>query len=104
MERSATYKVVLSVDESSIVPILNDAVDAHPNVSFGSYPFVGRPDFQTVLTLESRPVESIKVSLSLSKDEMDNNVKRALDYLIHELEERESGSILRVENNDGLSF
>eukprot|EP00546_Thalassionema_frauenfeldii_P011574 CAMPEP_0178925948 /NCGR_PEP_ID=MMETSP0786-20121207/18225_1 /TAXON_ID=186022 /ORGANISM="Thalassionema frauenfeldii, Strain CCMP 1798" /LENGTH=636 /DNA_ID=CAMNT_0020600945 /DNA_START=121 /DNA_END=2031 /DNA_ORIENTATION=+ len=104
LERSATYKVVLSVDEASIVPILNDAVDAHPNVSFGSYPFVGRPDFQTVLTLESRPVESRKDPLILSKDEMDNNVKRALDHLIHELEERESGSILRVENNDGLSF
>eukprot|EP00547_Thalassionema_nitzschioides_P009318 CAMPEP_0194229806 /NCGR_PEP_ID=MMETSP0156-20130528/44078_1 /TAXON_ID=33649 /ORGANISM="Thalassionema nitzschioides, Strain L26-B" /LENGTH=637 /DNA_ID=CAMNT_0038962365 /DNA_START=188 /DNA_END=2101 /DNA_ORIENTATION=- len=104
LERSATYKVILSVDESSIVPILNDAVDAHPNVSFGSYPFVGRPDFQTVLTLESRAVEEGKDQLSVSKDEMDNNVKRALDDLIYELEKREKGSILRVENDDRLSF
>eukprot|EP00548_Thalassiothrix_antarctica_P001025 CAMPEP_0194131250 /NCGR_PEP_ID=MMETSP0152-20130528/2058_1 /TAXON_ID=1049557 /ORGANISM="Thalassiothrix antarctica, Strain L6-D1" /LENGTH=638 /DNA_ID=CAMNT_0038825977 /DNA_START=112 /DNA_END=2028 /DNA_ORIENTATION=- len=105
LERSATYKVVLSVDEASIVSILNDAVEHHPNVNFGSYPFIGRPDFQTVLTLEGRIVDDdIAIGNSLTKEEMDQNVKRALDDLIHELENNEGGSVLRVDNDDGLFF
>jgi molybdopterin-biosynthesis enzyme MoeA-like protein len=39
LERSLSYKVVLNVDEPSIVDILNDAVKKYPKVSFGSYPF-----------------------------------------------------------------
>eukprot|EP00934_Nitzschia_sp_Nitz4_P008512 Nitzschia sp. Nitz4//scaffold274_size25273//10710//12764//NITZ4_008328-RA/size25273-processed-gene-0.8-mRNA-1//1//CDS//3329545284//8502//frame0 len=52
LERGAAYKVVLGVDEPSIVDVLNNVVSEHPNVSFGSYPFVGHPEFKTVLTLE----------------------------------------------------
>ena len=40
LERSATFKVVLSADEPSIVPLLNKVVQNHPDVCFGSYPFV----------------------------------------------------------------
>lgn len=114
LERSASYKVVLSVDETSIVPVLNAVVDRHPDVAFGSYPFVGQPDFKTVVTLEARLVEgdlrrnsSIsleKGALVMTKEKMDRNVKVALDDLINELERREKGSILRVDNNDGMLF
>mmetsp|Transcript_25730 Transcript_25730/g.38494 ORF Transcript_25730/g.38494 Transcript_25730/m.38494 type:complete len:255 (-) Transcript_25730:148-912(-) len=54
---SVTCKLVLSVDEVSVVPMLNEVVDAHPHVSFGSYPFVGHPEFHTVVTLEANECE-----------------------------------------------
>ena len=52
-ERSVAYKIVLSIDEASIVDILNQVVSRHPEVSFGSYPFVSHPEFKTVVTLEA---------------------------------------------------
>jgi molybdopterin-biosynthesis enzyme MoeA-like protein/3'-phosphoadenosine 5'-phosphosulfate sulfotransferase (PAPS reductase)/FAD synthetase len=52
-ERSVFYKIVLSVDEASIVDVLNRVVSKHPDVSFGSYPFVSHPEFKTVVTLEA---------------------------------------------------
>jgi FAD synthetase len=118
LERSETYKVVLSVDETRIVPILNRAVERHPDVSFGSYPFFGQPDVKTVLTLEGRLVEgglnrSISQFLAsqdisqqnrMTKEQMDRNVKNALDELINELDILEKGCILRVDNNDGMLF
>jgi molybdopterin-biosynthesis enzyme MoeA-like protein/3'-phosphoadenosine 5'-phosphosulfate sulfotransferase (PAPS reductase)/FAD synthetase len=52
-ERSVFYKIVLSVDEASIVDVLNRVVSKHPGVSFGSYPFVSHPEFKTVVTLEA---------------------------------------------------
>jgi FAD synthetase len=102
LERSAVYKVVLSVDEAAIVSILNAAVGEHPEVSFGSYPFVSHPDFKTVLTLEGRLKSAepeVNRRKSFSKCQMDHHVRLALDYLLTHLPE---GSILRVENDDGL--
>eukprot|EP00534_Pseudo-nitzschia_fraudulenta_P012766 CAMPEP_0201207722 /NCGR_PEP_ID=MMETSP0851-20130426/175001_1 /ASSEMBLY_ACC=CAM_ASM_000631 /TAXON_ID=183588 /ORGANISM="Pseudo-nitzschia fraudulenta, Strain WWA7" /LENGTH=676 /DNA_ID=CAMNT_0047496193 /DNA_START=226 /DNA_END=2256 /DNA_ORIENTATION=- len=119
LERSLVYKIILSVDEQSIVDILNNAVKKHPKVSMGSYPFVSHPEFQTVVTLEADLVDSATLNkiggdndrtsgfrnslflgsdaVILSKDVRDRNVRLALDDLINELPE---GSILRVENND----
>jgi FAD synthetase len=54
LQRRTSYKVVLSVDETSIVSILNKAVANHPNVVIGSYPYVSQPDYQTILTVEGR--------------------------------------------------
>jgi molybdopterin-biosynthesis enzyme MoeA-like protein len=103
MERSAVYKVVLSVDEGTIVSVLNAAVKEHPEVAFGSYPFVSHPEFKTVLTLEGRlKSQQPPVGLpreSFTKVEMDHHVRLALDYLLTNLPE---GSILRVENDDDL--
>jgi FAD synthetase len=114
LERSVTYKVVLSVDEASIVDALNAAVERHPDVTFGSYPFVSHPDFKTVLTLEGRILKFGARSSSFedecdatggqtlfSKEQMDFHVQVALDELIDTLPE---GSILRVDNNDGMLF
>lgn len=117
LERSMTYKVVLSVDEPSIVPLLNRVVENHPDVCFGSYPFVGQPDFKTVVTLEGRLIQGDarrnsylvlpKGPLSeqiMTKEDMDCNVKLALDDLINELESHDKGSVLRVDNDDGMLF
>jgi FAD synthetase len=122
LERSAAYKVVLSVDEQSIVDILNEAVQKHPNVTFGSYPFVSHPEYKTVLTLEGSLVDSADnideapptTSLTsrnsrcfdandmiIPKDVRDRYVRLALDDLITQLPE---GSILRVENDDLTPF
>jgi FAD synthetase len=114
LERSVTYKVVLSVDEASIVNALNAAVERHPHVTFGSYPFVSHPDFKTVLTLEGRMLkfgarsssfedkcEAAGGQILFSKEQTDFHVQVALDELIDTLPE---GSILRVDNNDGMLF
>jgi molybdenum cofactor synthesis domain-containing protein len=115
LERSITYKVVLSVDEASIVDALNGVVSRHPQVSFGSYPFMDHPAVKTVLTLEGTMIKggltrtnslSYLERKSLTKDrnskeEMDYNVRLALDDLINALPK---DSILRVDNNDGLLF
>ena len=127
LERSAAYKVVLSVDEASIVDALNGAVLKHPNVTFGSYPFVSHPEYKTVLTLEGSLVAAAQSSPSNSevllgtnnphgrnnsrffdpnelitpKSERDRFVRLALDDLIQGLPE---GSILRVENDDLTPF
>jgi len=123
LERSLAYKVVLSVDEPSIVDVLNRAVKKHPNVSFGSYPFVSHPEFKTVLTLEGNLVECEGIpndesslpdnygtrnsvlferdAIILPKEVRDRNVRRALDDLIRLLPQ---GSILRVENEDSNPF
>lgn len=103
MERSAVYKVVLSVDEATIVSVLNSAVEEHREVVFGSYPFVSHPEFKTVLTLEGRMMSQEQPKFdsraSFTKDQMDHHVRLALDYLLTNLPK---GSILRVENDDGL--
>jgi hypothetical protein len=99
-ERSAAYKVVLKCDEISIVDILNNAVKKHPNVTFGSYPFVSHREYKTVVTLEgslvestiSNPTESLggkltsrnsgffdRNDLIMSKERRDRYVRLALD-------------------------
>jgi len=131
LERTVAFKVVLSIDENSIVPILNHVVSNHPNVSFGSYPFVNHPEYKTVVTLEGRRVEGgtlMNSSLFLSmppmsdfdldndkeeeetlnlepyrfdQNEIDLNVKVALADLVNGMPE---GSVLRVDNNNDLTF
>jgi len=118
LERRTTYKVVLSVDENSIVSVLNSVVERHPNVSIGSYPFVSHPDYKTVVTMESRTMEGgyarnsgifldrrnsglSSESVLFSRDQMDMHVEAALADLIHDLP---TESVLRVDNNDDLRF
>jgi hypothetical protein len=112
MERLPAYKVVLQVDENTIVSALNQIVEAYPNVSFGSYPFVSHPEYKTVITVEGRlaPVggggkrnstifdrQIIDSSIRTS----DADVQMALDDLITRLPE---GSVLRVDVDDMRLF
>ncbi len=117
LERSVQFKVVLSIDENSIVPILNRVVSSHPNVSFGSYPFVNHPEYKTVVTLEGRKVEGGSAFNSkrylfadadsgddkktFEEDEIELNVKLALADLVNGMPD---GSVLRVDNNNDLMF
>eukprot|EP00560_Eucampia_antarctica_P005377 CAMPEP_0197836216 /NCGR_PEP_ID=MMETSP1437-20131217/28273_1 /TAXON_ID=49252 ORGANISM="Eucampia antarctica, Strain CCMP1452" /NCGR_SAMPLE_ID=MMETSP1437 /ASSEMBLY_ACC=CAM_ASM_001096 /LENGTH=723 /DNA_ID=CAMNT_0043442225 /DNA_START=216 /DNA_END=2387 /DNA_ORIENTATION=+ len=106
-----TFKVVLSIGEESIVSILNKVVEHHVNVNFGSYPFVGHPECKTVVTLEGRSQRNSGQStrndddnddnIIFSKDEMNHYVKLALTDLVDQMPE---GSVLRVDNNDNLTF
>lgn len=52
--RSDTYRIVLALEEESIVSALNASVANHPHVSFGSYPIVDDPQYKTIVTLEGR--------------------------------------------------
>jgi FAD synthetase len=113
MQRTATYRVVLGVDETSIVPALNSVVENYPNVTFGSYPFVSHPDFKTVITVEGRlmstdnPAQTTNISTNSSvydmdlidvpTNQMDQHVELALTDLLDTLPK---GSILRVDNDE----
>lgn len=125
LERGAAYKVVLRIDEASIVDTLNQAVIEHPQVSFGSYPFVSHPEYKTVLTLEGQLIDEdgeskgdsgLGLTLSprarnstivtrgsriLPKEQRDHFVRVALDDLLTKLP---NDSILRVENDDLSPF
>jgi molybdenum cofactor synthesis domain-containing protein len=137
--RSDTYRLVLSMDENSIVSELNATVQANPHVSFGSYPLVDHPTYKTIITLEGRFYnggytknserllsralsdctlgidddltsersdkhcerrESVRQTLYFSKEEMDNNVKIALEDLQSRLPPE---SIIKVDTNDYLA-
>jgi molybdopterin-biosynthesis enzyme MoeA-like protein len=111
MERLPAYKVVLQVDENSIVPILNKVVENHPNIVFGSYPFVSHPEYQTVITVEGRLATAIgagrrnssicDLSMIDAAKASDVDVQTALDDLINRLPD---GSVLRVDVDDMRLF
>jgi len=100
--RRVTFKVVLSIGESSIVPVLNAVVLNHPNVSFGSYPFVNHPEYKTVVTLEGKKLEAENLRNNnldevINLDgQIDIHVKVALSDLVNRLPEE---TVLRVDNN-----
>mmetsp|Transcript_7815 Transcript_7815/g.17639 ORF Transcript_7815/g.17639 Transcript_7815/m.17639 type:complete len:810 (-) Transcript_7815:1298-3727(-) len=125
--RSDTYRIVLSLEEESIVSALNVSVAAHPHVIFGSYPIVDDPEYKTIITLEgrfytggytkgsqrlleksvldTRDSESLDKdnkriqSLFFSKEEMDRNVESALKDLTSRLPEE---GILCIDSCDDL--
>jgi len=114
--RSDTYRIVLSLEEDSIVPALTASVAAHPHVSFGSYPIVDDPEYKTIITLEGRfynggytkgsqrlleksVTEDKKQSLYFSKEEMDRNIALALKDLKTSLPEE---GIVCIDSCDDL--
>jgi len=118
--RSDTYRIVLSLEENSIVSALNASVTAHPHVSFGSYPIVDDPVYKTIITLEGRfynggytkssqrllgkltsnaEQNAQMQSLFFSKEEMDKNVALALEDLKSKLPEE---GIVRIDSCDDL--
>lgn len=67
--------MVLSVDENSIVPVLNEVVANHLNVTIGSYPYVSQPDYQTILTIEGRLVPARMTNLDDDIDDVDDLIR-----------------------------
>lgn len=111
---TANAKVLLTIEEHFIVTPLNQVVERHPNVSFGSYPFYADEEWKTIVTMESN-AESIlskeedddsssssslmKDTIEFTKDEMEMHLKLALADFLMEIPD---GSVLRVENDDNL--
>jgi molybdenum cofactor synthesis domain-containing protein len=81
--RGLSYQVVLTVDETCIVDVLNYVMNSHPSVAIGCYPFVSRPEFKTVVTVEGQPDD-------------DAAVRRALADLVDRVP---AGSVVRVDAN-----
>eukprot|EP00977_Amphora_coffeiformis_P005948 scaffold1267_cov171-Amphora_coffeaeformis.AAC.24 len=111
LERAPGYKVILSVDENTIVPVLNRVVANHPNVSVGSYPFVNQPDRKTVITLEGRlscddrgrsnSVVLDRKMINNPRKTMERYVEHALDELVQALPHH---AVLRVDKDDMVLF
>ena len=111
LERGPGYKVILSVDENSIVPALNRVVESNPMVSIGSYPFVNHPDRKTMITLEGKlacgcDVRSNSVVLDRNlinnpRKAMERYVQKALDELVEALPDH---AVLRVDKDDMALF
>ena len=112
LERSTGYKVVLSADENSLVSYLNQVVERHPQVSFGSYPFVNQPDHKTVITVEGKLAKDSlvdkrnsvifnKADIDSCKEDMNQHVQKALDDLIATLP---PNCVVRVDVDDMLLF
>ncbi|RJR16532.1 MAG: competence/damage-inducible protein A [Nitrospiraceae bacterium] len=72
-------RLYLNCHESSIAEILNGVVEKYKNVSFGSYPILGKPDFMVIITAETKSEELLN---------------KAIDELIQKLP---AGFLVRVE-------
>lgn len=72
-------KIVLDVEEKSLVVALDDLVRQHSQVKFGSYPFIGHPEFKTIITIEG-----------VSKRQVEEAVEGLLEIV-------PSSAVLRVE-------
>lgn len=46
-------KVYIAKEETALTPLLNRVVAGYPRVQIGSYPIMGKPDYQVMITLES---------------------------------------------------
>lgn len=57
-------KIVLDLEERSVVTLLDILVKQHSEVKFGSYPFIDHPDFKTIITLEG--LERRRVELAVA--------------------------------------
>ena len=110
LERGPGYKVILSVDENSIVPVLNRVVENNPNVAVGSYPFVNHPDQKTVITLEGRfncgdnrsnSVVMDRTMIENPRHFMERYVEKALDELVVSLP---ADAVIRVDKDDMALF
>ncbi len=80
----ATAELFLSAYESDYVDWLNSFIERHTEVSVGSYPYWGNPEYRTRITVRSRD---------------GNAVRRALDELTSYVDEK--GWLVRS-NTDGI--
>ncbi|HBH60827.1 MAG TPA: competence/damage-inducible protein A [Nitrospiraceae bacterium] len=56
-------RLYLNCQESNIADILNGVVEKYKDVSFGSYPVLGKPDFRVIITAETKSEELLKTAL-----------------------------------------
>lgn len=84
-----TKKIILDVEERSIVNTLDTLVASDLGVKFGSYPFVDHPEFKTIITVEG--------------DDM-SRVDEAVTRLLVALPENAVLRVERVEHNSKLDL
>lgn len=65
-------KIYLNCHESDIAGTLNNIVERNRDVTFGSYPVLGKPDYRVIITADARS---------------DISLKKAVDELLQELPE-----------------
>jgi molybdopterin-biosynthesis enzyme MoeA-like protein len=53
----------LNCHESNVAEILNAVVEKYKDVTFGSYPILGEPDFRIIITAESKSEEPLRTAL-----------------------------------------
>jgi len=69
-------RLYLNCHESNIAEILNGVVEKYKDVTFGSYPVLGKPDYQVMITAETKSEDILKRAL-------DELIKRLPgDYLV----------------------
>jgi len=56
-------RVYLNCHESNIAEVLNGVVEKYKDVTFGSYPVLGKPDFKVIITAETKSEELLKTAL-----------------------------------------
>jgi molybdenum cofactor synthesis domain-containing protein len=56
-------RLYLNCHESNVAEILNAVVEKYKDVTFGSYPILGEPDFRIIITAESKSEEPLRTAL-----------------------------------------
>lgn len=59
---STRHRISLSIEEKDVIAILDDVVKRYPTVKFGSYPFVDRVEYKTVITMSSTDTQLIDLA------------------------------------------
>ena len=67
-------RLYLNCHEADIADILNKVVEEHKDVTFGSYPILGEPDYRVIITAESK-----------FHDHLDKSLVELLDKLPEEI-------------------
>lgn len=56
-------KIILDVEERTLVSQLDGFVSRFPLVKVGSYPFVDHPEFKTIITVEASSIEAVETAV-----------------------------------------
>jgi molybdenum cofactor synthesis domain-containing protein len=72
-------RLYLNCHESNIAEILTGVAEEYKEVTFGSYPILGKPDFKVIITAETKSEELLKTAL-------DELIKRLPDDILVRVE------------------
>jgi molybdopterin-biosynthesis enzyme MoeA-like protein len=67
-------RLYLNCHESSIAEVLNGVVEKYKDVTFGSYPVLGKPDFKVIITAETKSEELLRTALDELLDRLPGDV------------------------------
>ncbi len=73
-KKPVVRKIVLDLEERSLVSLLDALVAEHNEVKFGSYPFVDHPEFKTIITLEGTERRRVELAVAALLQVMPTNV------------------------------